>query len=143
MEIRKANANDIPELAALMTQLGYPTTIEKMKLRFTHIESSLSYYTLVATIDDKVVGMIGLVIGFYYEMDGSYARIVAFVVDSDYRNKGIGMKLIEEAENWARSTGATGIGLNSGKSQERENAYKFYIKMGYAEKSIGFVKSLI
>ncbi len=42
-----------------------------------------------------------MVKGFYYELDGFYVRIVALVVDSNYRNKGIGKKLLEEAESWA------------------------------------------
>ncbi|WP_242698129.1 GNAT family N-acetyltransferase [Bacillus sp. SD088] len=61
-------------------------------------------------------------------MDGFYIRIVAFVVDSNYRGKGIGKKLLAEAESWARRIGATGIGLNSGNRPERFNA-KLYKSM--------------
>lgn len=143
MKIREAKINDIVELTSLVEQLGYPTTIESMKTRFNNIESSPDYHTLLASFDGKIVGMIGLIKGYYYEMDGSYVRIVAFVVDSKFRGKGIGKKLLEEAESWARSIGANGIGLNSGNRSERFNAHKFYKNMGYVEKSIGFAKSLI
>jgi N-acetylglutamate synthase-like GNAT family acetyltransferase len=60
MKIRKATINDVPELAALIEQLGYPTTVESMTIRFNNIESNPSYHTLVAEMDGKVVGMIGL-----------------------------------------------------------------------------------
>ncbi|MCS0652049.1 GNAT family N-acetyltransferase [Cytobacillus firmus] len=143
MEIRKATVNDIKEIANLMEHLGYPTTIEKMKKRFSNIESSPDYHTLLASYDDKTVGMIGLVKGYYYELDGLYVRIVALVVDSNHRNKGIGKQLLKEAEIWAKKIGATGIGLNSGNRPERINAHKFYKKSGYAEKSVGFAKRLI
>ncbi|WP_419880526.1 GNAT family N-acetyltransferase [Peribacillus sp. B-H-3] len=143
MEIRDATLNDINELTFLMEQLGYPTTIENMETRFKNIELNPDYKTLLATYDGKVVGMIGLLKGYYYEMDGCYVRIVALVVNSSYRSKGIGKKLIAEAENWSRKIGATGIGLNSGNRPERVNAHKFYKNRGYVEKSIGFAKGLI
>jgi GNAT superfamily N-acetyltransferase len=142
MEIREATVNDTEILALLMEQLGYPTTIESMKTRFKNIHSNPDYRTLLASYDGKIVGMIGLVKGYYYEMDGSYVRIVAFVVDSNYRGKGIGKKLLNEAESYARSIGARGILLNSGNRPERYRAHQFYKHMGYAEKSIGFVKRL-
>jgi GNAT superfamily N-acetyltransferase len=143
MEIRKATMNDIKEITNLMEHLGYPTTIEQMKKRFSNIESSPDYHTLLASYDDKIVGMIGLVKGYYYELDGLYVRIVALVVDSNHRNKGIGKQLLKEAEIWAKKIGATGIGLNSGNRPERINAHKFYKNSGYAEKSVGFAKRLI
>lgn len=142
MEVREATVDDIKELTALMEHLGYPTTIDNMKKRFSNIRQNTYYHTLLASYEDKVVGMIGLFKGYYYEMDGSYVRIVALVVDSNYRNKGIGNKLVEEAECWARKIGANGIGLNSGNRPERINAHKFYRNRGYTEKSVGFTKSL-
>src|SRR5690606_20179814 len=109
----------------------------------SNIESSPDYHTLLALYDAKVVGMIGLVKGYYYELDGLYVRIVALVVDSNHRNKGIGKQLLNEAEIWAKKIGATGIGLNSGNRPERINAHKFYKNSGYIEKSVGFAKRLI
>lgn len=143
MKIRVAIRNDIPQLASLMKQLGYPTTIESMELRFNNIESDLAYHILVAELNCEVVGMIGLYKGFFYEYDGSYVRIVAFVVDSNHRRKGIGKKRILETESWAKEQGAYGIGINSGNRPERIKAHNFYTKMGYEAKSIGFSKSLI
>lgn len=37
MEIRKAIKNDIPQLVFLMEQLGYPTSVDKMQIRFNNI----------------------------------------------------------------------------------------------------------
>lgn len=143
MEIRKATSNDIPELASLMGQLGYPTSVEQMKMRFNNIESIPNHYTLVAGYDDKVVGMIGFHTGFLYNNDGVYARVIALIVDSNYRNKGIGKLLLTEAEKVAKNLGTSGIGLNSGNRSERDTAHQFYERMGYSAKSTGFVKSLV
>ena len=143
MEIREATINDIPELVVLMDQLGYPTSFDKMKSRFNAISSDASYHTLVADFDGNVVGMAGLCTNLFYENDGTYVRILVFVVDSNYRRKGIGEKLIQKAEKWAKEQGANAIGLNSGNREERKDAHQFYIDMGYKDKSIGFTKNLV
>ena len=57
---------------------------------FVNYQYAPYYHTLLASYEGKVVGMIGLLKGYYYEMDGCYVRIVALVVDPNYRNKGIG-----------------------------------------------------
>ncbi|KGR77702.1 GNAT family N-acetyltransferase [Ureibacillus manganicus] len=142
MDIRSATIQDVDGMTILMEHLGYPTTVEKMKSRFELIDSREDYKTKIAFLNGKVVGMIGLMKGFYYEMDGCYIRIVAMVVHTDYRNNGIGRRLIEEAENYAREIGASGLVLNSGNRPERLKAHQFYKTLGYLEKSIGFVKKL-
>ncbi|ALC90661.1 GNAT family acetyltransferase [Bacillus sp. FJAT-18017] len=143
MKIRTATKNDVPKLASLMEQLGYPTTVKSMEYRFNNIESNPSYLTLIAELNGDVVGMAGLCKSLFYEYDGCYVRIAAFVVDSKYRRRGIGEKLILETERWARELGAIAISLNSGNRQERIAAHKFYTSMGFEAKSTGFSKMLI
>lgn len=143
MNIREATINDVPELVSLMDQLGYPTSNDTFSIRFNAITANPNYHTLVAELDRKVVGMAGLCSNLFYEYDGSYVRIVAFVVDTNHRRKGIGKKLIQEAERWAKKQGAIAIGLNSGIREERKQAHQFYLNMGFKDKSIGFSKSLV
>jgi len=143
MIIREANINDASELAHLMGQLGYPTTVDHFKIRFNQIHTNPCYHTLVVELDGKVVGMAGVCTGIFFEHDGSYVRIVAFVVDSGYRRKGIGKKLIQAVESWAKEQGAIAIALNSGNREERKAAHQFYSSMGYEAKSIGFSKGLV
>ncbi len=143
MDIREATINDVPDLVSLMEQLGYPTSIDKFKMRFNTITANQSYHTLVADMNGKIVGMAGLCTGLFYEYDGLYVQIVAFVVNTNYRRKGIGEKLIQEVESWAKKQGAIAIALNSGNRKEREAAHHFYTSMGYKAKSTGFGKSLI
>ncbi|CAM4398487.1 GNAT family N-acetyltransferase [Bacillus manliponensis] len=142
MNIRKAIIEDVPHLASLMGQLGYPVTIEQMTKRFQNIDSHPNYYTLVAEENGTVIGMLGINTGILYNKDGLYARIIAFVVDERYRNRGIGKLLIQEAEIWAIQQGADAITLNSGKRSERDTAHQFYKNRGYEAISTGFVKKL-
>lgn len=143
MDLREATINDVPGLVSLLNQLGYPTSIDTFKLRFNAIAANPSYHTIVAELDGKLVGMAGLCTGLFYEYDGSYVRIVAFVVDANHRGKGIGKRIIQEAESWARKQGAVSIGLNSGNREERKRAHQFYLNMGYEDRSIGFSKNLV
>lgn len=140
--IRDAKDNDVNGLAILMNELGYPTTTNQMKQRLSNIIINPFYRTFVYERDKQIVGMIGMILGFRYEKDESYIRIVAFVVNSKYRGQGIGTLLLSEAEKWARSNGAKMITLNSGDRSERFNAHNFYLSNGFEGKAIGFYKVL-
>lgn len=140
--IRDARPEDVEELTSLMTDLGYPTTVEEFRARFEHISAHPDYRTIVAVRGEEIVGMAGLSKNIYYEMNGNYMRIVAFVVKQNSRKLGIGKMLIDASEAWAREQGLHTVLVNSGARAERYAAHAFYQKMGYAVKSSGFVKKL-
>ncbi|RDW20791.1 GNAT family N-acetyltransferase [Oceanobacillus chungangensis] len=125
-----------------MGELGYPTTTDEMEQRFSKINSNALYNTQVAEIDGAIVGMIGMMLGFHYEKNENYVRIVALVVDSKYRKQGIGEMLMLKAEEWAKEQGANRIVLNSGNRSERNDAHKFYTNRGFERKATGFYKLL-
>ena len=56
---------------------------------------------------------------------------------------GIGKRLLQNVEEWALLTGATGVCLNSG--AERKEAHLFYKKCGYekGKQQVKFLKRLI
>ncbi|WP_231514870.1 GNAT family N-acetyltransferase [Oceanobacillus salinisoli] len=140
--IRKAIREDVSQLSVLMGELGYPTTIDEMEHRFSKINSNSLYNTQVAEKDGVIVGMIGMMLGFHYEKNENYVRIVALVVNSKYRRQGIGERLIEKVEEWAKEQGANRIVLNSGNRNERNDAHQFYIRQGFEGKATGFYKAL-
>jgi GNAT superfamily N-acetyltransferase len=140
--IRDAEESDLEQLTALMTDLGYPTTTEEFTVRFHNISAHPDYRTIVAALDDELVGMAGLSKNIYYENNGMYMRILAFVVKQSRRELGIGRLLIKASEDWAIEEGLQTVVIGSGNRLEREAAHAFYQKMGYAIKSSGFVKKL-
>jgi len=140
--IRDAKPQDVEELTSLMTDLGYPATIEEFRVRFENISAHPDYRTIVAVLDDEIVGMAGLSKNIFYEMNGNYMRILAFVVKQSSRKLGIGKILIDASEEWAREQGLHTVVISSGNRAERDAAHAFYQKMGYAVKSSGFVKKL-
>ena len=143
MIFRDATLEDTQAIALLLSDLGYPASIDAIRLRYKDLFDHNDYKTLLA-IDNYglVIGMVGMLQSLSYEHSGKYVRILAMVVSKESRNKGIGKLLINEAELWAKEIGVDTIVLNSGNRQERQDAYIFYQKMGFEIKSSGFIKKL-
>ena len=140
LRIRTAGAEDVGILATLMTDLGYPSSVEDMRRRFEGISAGPSYATLVAESEGVVLGTVGLHLEHFYEHDYPCARIMAFVVASEHRGQGVGRALISAAEDWARQRGAGDVMLTTHK--RRTGAHRFYRSMGYEATGYHFVKSL-
>ena len=140
--IRPADKNDINPLSVLMNTLGYTTTVEEMAGRFSNILLQGNYQTFVASFGGQVTGMIGASYHYFYEQNGIYVRITAFVTLPIYRRMGIGQALLEEVESWTKKIGATCILLNSGNREERKAAHDFYSTRGFEKKSTGYIKIL-
>lgn len=138
--VRDFITEDLVAIAELIDELGYPTTLDKISDRFNKIVKDNHYKTLIAEINGDVVGFIGLCKLLAYEESGCYVRIIALVVSEQYRNYGVGTKLINSAERWAGCEGAFAITLDSG--IDRKNAHAFYNNRGYKIKDYGFVKML-
>ena len=71
------------------------------------------------------------------------AIIHGLVVDETLRSGGIGNELVDAAEAWARSTGATTIIVRSRVARQR--AHRFYERIGYVEVKVShtFSKPLV
>ncbi|MFD2637940.1 GNAT family N-acetyltransferase [Piscibacillus salipiscarius] len=140
--IRKATMEDVQGLAELMSELGYPTSYENMKQRYSKINQHPDYYTLVYEIEGQLVGMTGMIRAFRYEDDYSYVRIVSMVVKEFARGKGIGYELLKASESWAKGQGCHMVTLNSGNREERSKAHEFYKRNGFVGSATGFYKKL-
>jgi GNAT superfamily N-acetyltransferase len=140
--IRAAGEKDIPALAMLMTELGYPTTIPEMEQRLARIMEQQDYRTLVAVAGNTVCGAIGFLRIYFWEKNGYYVKVQALVVSKTYRQLGVGALLINACEEWAIVNGAGQVALNSGNKVERQAAHRFYPKMGFVHTSSGYSKIL-
>lgn len=140
--IRDFQITDVNSLTDLTGELGYATTVEQMTTRMERILQLENYRTFVAVFDNIIVVYIGLNKNYFWEQDGCFVRIQALVVHTDYRRLGVGQKLIDAAENFARETDAKLIVLNCGNREERGAAHKFYPEMGFEPRSTGYVKRL-
>lgn len=90
----------------------------------------------------KIIGFSGMCKMLFYEKDGEYMRILAFVINSKFRSRGYGKKLLTDSEELARSLNCKVITLNSGNRNDRLAAHNLYKNSGYANTTIGFSKYL-
>jgi GNAT superfamily N-acetyltransferase len=140
VSLRAATLADAAAVAGLMTQLGYPTAAGQMRARLECLLGHPDHHTLVADAEERVVGLIGLGLGRYYEADGTYARVLALVVSAERRGSGVGSALLRAGEAWAAEQGAGSVILNSGSG--RADAHRFYRGRGYEATGVRFVKVL-
>lgn len=130
MQIRAAAHHDAEQIANLSGQLGYPVEIQNIHERLVELLRSPDHKIYVAEEKGIMLGWIScekrllLESGYIYE-------IVGLIVDKNARRKNIGRKLVEAAENWARSLSADVIRVRS--NILREESHPFY-------EAIGFIK---
>ena len=140
LKIRDGKLSDAAGLAALMFELGYETAGAEMESRLISILKDPRYKTLVALNDDKICGMIGTVSASSYLHNDLTGRIIALVVSRESRRRGIGARLIAEAEKNLIQRGITRVTVTA--RFEREKAHQFYEKLGYARTGFRFAKNL-
>lgn len=143
MPLRQAHLDDAAELAALCTELGYPSTAAHVGTRLPALLSSADHLVLVATdaADSRPVGWIHAMIRRELVSD-PFAEIAGLVVSEPHRNAAIGLQLLRAAEEWALDSGIHSIRVRS--NVVRERAHRFYLRAGYelAKTSHLFVKNL-
>ena len=138
--IRPVKTTDAPDLARLVSQLGYPSSAEEMTERMEALFRRPDYVLFVAETSGRVVGLVGAFLGYALEFSGPWGRLMGLVVDEPFRGQGIGRRLMEWIEGWLRDHGATRLTLTSGK--QRADAHRFYRRLGYEETGLRFSKSL-
>ena len=143
MNIRKVKLGDEEGITRLLSDMGYGAEVHEVKERFLPILNDPQYLTLVTEEKGELIGMLGMHYERSYVANILVARIITMVTAKEYRQQGIGRKLMEEAERRADDKGATTVVLNSGNREERRAAHQFYEACGYVGKSTGFYKALI
>jgi GNAT superfamily N-acetyltransferase len=127
--IRKAVMADAPRLAALATELGYPSTPSAVRRRLRGILRRADHMVFVAEGAGKgVVGWAHTFVHALVETD-TFAEIGGLVVDARQRGRGIGNLLMRRVEGWARMLGARTVALRS--NIIRKEAHRFYKRLGY------------
>jgi N-acetylglutamate synthase-like GNAT family acetyltransferase len=140
--IRNASHKDLLKLISLVEQFGYP--IQKQDL-LQNIELFLHapYKAIwVAEKKGKVVGCLAIDLINLFHTKEKLARIVTLVVDEKERKQGIARKLVEKAEEFAKSMHCSVVELTTGISKKKMD--DFYKKLHYTEKEkkIYFTKDL-
>jgi GNAT superfamily N-acetyltransferase len=121
-------ASDLPAVAALCDQLGYPTSPEILTGRFAALNGRRGEQMLVAVRGDRVLGWIHVRRVDSLESD-PHGEVWGLVVDDEARSQGLGRTLLETAERWAAEHGLGKMRVRS--NVLRERAHAFYERAGY------------
>jgi len=125
----------------IINELGYDQLdFEELIIRLELMKADDKYLTVVAEMEGRVVGFVGLYKGIAYNIDGEYLQISALAVLKDRQNKGIGKRILKWVEEYAANNDIQNIVLTS--RLHRTDAHAFYEKNGYEKKSYGFKKYL-
>jgi GNAT superfamily N-acetyltransferase len=139
-KIREAKPADSARLAEMIRgDLGPEVTEKQVRKNLAALKKA-GETPLVATLDKKVVGMIGLHRMVTVHRPAPVGRIPALVVAKEAQGHGLGRMLVDAAEQWCRKKGCQIIEVTS--NDRRAQAHAFYRHMGYERTSIRFFKKL-
>jgi len=126
--VRKAKSSDAARVAELSGILGYPVDRENMQRRLERIGDREEHVVFVADISGEVVGWIH---GAEHEflVAGRIGEICGLVVAEGQRTSGVGRRLVEAVEEWARGRGLDQVSVRS--NVARTESHPFYEKVGY------------
>ena len=136
MIVRRAMPEDIPELARLSAQLGYPVSERDFVSRLANYSERIDHIVLVAVEEERPVGFIngGVRHDLVYE---AMVELMSLVVDADVRGRGVGRHLLAAFEDWVRGQGVSVIKLGS--RDERTDAHRFYEREGYELEKVHYI----
>ncbi len=140
IKIRKAKVEDAVSISSLLEELGYPSSASFAKDKILKLTKSINDFVLVVEVNDRVVGIAHLHVAELFHEPGKLGRIMALVVNKKYRQIGVGCRLMLSLETIARKKGCTKMEITS--ASHRDDAHKFYSKLGYFEKPKRFIKML-
>jgi len=125
---RVASTVDAEAIARLSGQLGYSVEDDMLRKRLSALLGSTLDSVYVAETDGSVVGWIHVFASVRLETV-AMGEIGGLIVDQEHRGKGVGERLVEEAEGWAQRLGLSRIRVRT--RATRTEAHRFYAREGY------------
>ena len=140
MTIREATQDDAPAVAALLGELGYPTSADQAAERIGRIAADPTTWVIVAEVDSELAGLGALHVQNLVERDEPGCEVAGLVVGQRFRRRGIGELLMHALEDEARRRGGKFMVLNT--AHRRADAHAFYEALGYEHTGRRYAKQL-
>jgi GNAT superfamily N-acetyltransferase len=121
---------DAAAVAELSGQLGYPGTAEEMRRRLAAMTRSEDRVAFAAVRDGELVGWIDAAVERHLQAEDTVV-IGGLVVGEAARGCGVGKRLCEEVEQWARERRFARVRVRS--QIKRTDAHRFYLRDGYRQ----------
>jgi GNAT superfamily N-acetyltransferase len=131
---------DAEDIARLLDELGYPATGDQVTVRLDRLAQDDDYVVLVADDQGGVVGLVAAHFLKTLEHDDRWCQVIALVVSSKHRRRGVGAGLLAAVEAESRLRGCAGMLLGS--ANRRDDAHAFYEALGFRSTGRRFTKPL-
>ncbi|MBT4922741.1 MAG: GNAT family N-acetyltransferase [Rickettsiales bacterium] len=131
--------SDILEFIPLFAEKYTDLTNSELIEYLISVSESNGYALLIASIDDKVVGMAAYHIGTMLYC-GKFIQVTSLYVKSESRNQGVAHNLLTFIESDGVKQNCNNIVLDS--FVTNKDAHEIYFKAGYEVKTYHFMKSL-
>lgn len=141
MEIRRITINDLDRVFELLNTLyGNKLEYERFKEIYkVKLNDENSYY-IVATEENKIIAILTSELQLKLHRAKKQSFIEDLIVDKDFRNRGIGKALLQNAIDYARKNNCDIVELTS--YIDNENAHRFYENNNFIKQSYKFKKYL-
>ena len=127
--VRPAKLTDAPELARLILELGYTSSVPEIESRLQALLLRPNHFIAVAAGDPpSLLGWIAAERRLILE-SGDIVDIVGLVVDATQQRAGVGRALVAATEQWAASVGLPTLWVCS--NVARTASHPFYESLGY------------
>lgn len=141
LSIKKAKKSDLPDILSLYADSdidnGKMLDLNSAQYIFNKIATYPNYYIYIALIKNKIVGTFELLIMDNLAHMGLPSAIVEdVVVHADYREQGIGKKMMQFAFEECKKAGCYKMVLSSNISRDR--AHHFYESLGFKKHGYSF-----
>ncbi|WP_199888329.1 GNAT family N-acetyltransferase [Streptomyces badius] len=147
LEIRPATPEDLPAVVAMLAddplgaQRESPDDLTPYQEAFRRLADDPNQHVVVAVRQDRVVGTLQLTIIPGLSRRGSTRSIVEGVrIHGDERGSGLGTQLIQWAVDESRRQNCQLVQLTS--DVTREDAHRFYERLGFTASHVGFKLAL-
>jgi ribosomal protein S18 acetylase RimI-like enzyme len=138
--LRPARETDAEQVASLLTELGYPSTVSSVKDRLDRAQQSKTSHCLVAEDVDEVIGLMSAELIPYFPTGTTVCRVTSLVVASQHRCRGVGDMLMAAAAAFAHEHQCSGIELTS--AERRVDAHRFYERLGFSRTGLKLFRAL-
>lgn len=145
MIVRRIKETDLDKLLLLYQHLhddDLPASKDRLDEVWQKIIGNDAFVYFVIELDDIIVSACNLTIIPNLTRGGQSIGLIENVVThGEYRNRGLGKKIIEAAADFAKNENCYKVMLLS--NSKRKDAHKFYESIGFSsEDKIGYIRKL-
>ncbi|RSM37640.1 N-acetyltransferase [Amycolatopsis balhimycina DSM 5908] len=137
--IRPAQPEDAERVWPLVREFATSFTPERTAFDPAWQQAVVAAHTLVLVAETGDGDIIGYLLGNSHQTffaNGSVAWVEELMVERGHRRSGVGRRLMEHAEDWARSIDAAYLALAS------RRAGHFYLALGYEDSAVFYKNTL-